>query len=482
MKKRIINIILIIVMISSIVGIAITINHAKDNLIRNNPPQMREMGGTPPEMNNGNKGEAPNGKAPMNMNNQSNKLTTNYKIIIGVFSGLFSISLIYLLMSLKNPKFYTNKDKIIICILGNIILIIGLTFGITTLSNNLLLNNNQFKQEETEKDKAVLDESNVVSEGNINLDKENTDVTIKPGGTYTFSGSFTHSIIIDAEDEDVKIVLNGVEITNKETATIIGLSANKITIDLADNSNNKLTDGGNSEYDGCIFSNAELIFEGNGTLEVNGKQNEGEGIATEAQNITFNSGTYIVTSNDDGINAGGDGATITFNGGSFYINASGDGIDSNKNVIINDGTIFVIGSDIGGDSGIDTDDGYIINGGKVVALGSDMIETPKETSKQKVIAFSLDNAINKETTVTLVKNDEAIVSFEAPKGFKTIIISSNKLDNGEYLLYAGGSNSGKLVNGIYENGEFTKGNTVTVNNSSTFNVSKTINLFGKSNR
>ena len=40
-------------------------------------------------------------------------------------------------------------------------------------------------------------------------------------------------------------------------------------------------------------------------------------IATEAKNITFNNGTYIITSNDDGINAGGDGATITINDGTI---------------------------------------------------------------------------------------------------------------------------------------------------------------------
>ncbi len=246
-----------------------------------------------------------------------------------------------------------------------------------------------------------------------------------------------------------------------------------------DDSINKLTDGGNSNYDGCIYSNGELIFTGNGTLYVNGEQNEGEGIATEAQNITFNSGTYIVASNDDGINAGGNGATITFNGGTFYINAGGDGIDSNKDAIINGGTIFVIGSDTGGDAGIDTDDGYVINGGIVIALGSDMIEVPMDTSKQKVIAFSLDSVISKDTIITLMKDDEVIVSFEAPKNFKTIIISTDEIDDGEYSLYSGGYNSGTLVNGIYTDGIYTLGNIINVNSNTIFNVSGIINLFGR---
>ena len=199
-------------------------------------------------------------------------------------------------------------------------------------------------------------------------------------------------------------------------------------------------------------------------------------------NMTFNGGTYIVTSNDDGLNAGGDGATITINDGTFYINASGDGIDSNKDAIINGGTIFVIGSDVGGNAGIDTDKGYTINGGVVVALGSDMLETPKESSSQKVIAFTLDNIIAKNTPVTLMKDEEEIISFEAPKNFKTIIISTKTLKDGEYELYTGGSNLGTLENGIYQNSNYSKGEKVLINSENTFIINGIINLFGNNKR
>lgn len=510
MNEKLKKSILIVVMIVSVFGIVLTINHAKSNLSSNanNAIKMGEMSGTPPEMSSdrgqnmgespsenntekGNPPESPNGNnsngnmvSPPNgmMKDNQAKLSVGYIIVIASFSGLFSLSLIYLLMSLKNKKFYKNKDKVIIYILGNIILITSITIGTTLISNNFILKNDQNMNESSEKDKVVLDKSNVVSDSSIDLNKQKVDVTITSGGTYTFTGSFEHSIIIDADNEEVEIILNGVDIKNEETAAIIGLSASKLKITLEDGTTNTLNDGGNSEYDGCIFSNVTLEFDGNGTLYVNGNQNEGEGIATEAQNITFNNGTYIITSNDDGINAGGDGATITFNDGTFYIDASGDGIDSNKDAVVNGGTIFVMGSDVGGDAGIDTDDGFTINGGFVVALGTDMIETPLDSSKQKTIAFTLNESISKDTIVTLMKGENVIVSFSASKSFKTIIISSDKIDDGEYSLYTGGSNSGKLVNGIYINGTYKNGEKVTVNNSTTFNVSKTINLFGKSGR
>ena len=137
-----------------------------------------------------------------------------------------------------------------------------------------------------------------------------------------------------------------------------------------------------------------------------------------------------------------------------------------------------MGSDVGGDSGIDTDDGYTINGGFVVALGSDMIETPNNISKQNTLAFTLDNTISKDTIVTLMKDEEVIVSFKSTKNFKTIIISTEYLTNENYTLYTGGSNTGVLSNGIYKGGIYTKGNIVSVNNYESFSVNKTVNTYG----
>ena len=50
----------------------------------------------------------------------------------------------------------------------------------------------------------------------------------------------------------------------------------KITITLEDDSENTLSDSSNSSYDGCIFSNAELEFNGTGSLTINGNQTTSE--------------------------------------------------------------------------------------------------------------------------------------------------------------------------------------------------------------
>lgn len=295
-------------------------------------------------------------------------------------------------------------------------------------------------EEKTEKETKAsdVDAGQEVTVSNIDLSQYNSNITITKSGEYTLKGDFNHSVLVNAESS-VTLILNGVNIQNDTTATIVNLGKNDLIIKLEDNSNNTLSDGGASEYDSCIYSNGSLTIEGNGTLNVYGNQEEGEGIATETNNITINGGTINIECQDDGINAGGDGGVITINDGEIYIKANGDGIDSNKNLIINGGNIYTMGSSIGGDAGIDTDDGFEINGGTVIALGSDMLERPEKSSKQKTVCFELNNRIAEGTKLTLKnESNEEIISFEAKEDFRTLIISNSKLLNGTYYLYQNG--------------------------------------------
>ena len=228
MKKNIKKIILVLCIILSVVGIVLTIIYAKNN-IKNSFDSLLQLSNQ-------------NNQSFIPMNKNSIKLTTLYVVLIGTFCTIFSLCIVYLIMSIKNEKFYKIKDKIIIYILSNIV-VIGYMLGtITIITNNFILNDKKIEQQTT-KDKVTLDESNSVAESTIDLNNQSTDVTITKGGTYTFSGSFKHSIIVDAENENVEIVLNGVNITTENTATIIGLNANKITITLNENTTNVLTEG-----------------------------------------------------------------------------------------------------------------------------------------------------------------------------------------------------------------------------------------------
>lgn len=296
-----------------------------------------------------------------------------------------------------------------------------------------------FMEEDVEKQtkKEDVEKGKDVSEEKINLSEQTSNITISKEGVYTVTGKFSHAILVDAPGE-VTLNLDNAKIENNLTSAIANISKNTLNINILENTNNILKDGGSSEYDGCIYSEGKLIIDGKGNLEIYGKQEDGEGIATTDNDITINGGNIKIESKDDGINAGGDnGGTITINGGSVYVKAKGDGIDSNKNAFINGGYLYTIGSAKGGDAGIDTDLGFEINGGTVIALGSDMLEKPLESSKQKNISFNLSSVIKSGSDIVLKnKNEEEIISFKADEDFRTLIISNDKVIDNDVALYA----------------------------------------------
>ena len=337
-----------------------------------------------------------------------------------------------------------KKETIIqVIIITFLIIILGALIFFTMSEMNIKnrgMNGINPTEEETVKDtkKEDVDSGSKVNVNDINLSEYSNNINIDKSGEYNITGEFKYSIIVDTKDK-VILNLNGVTIDSQITAAIANINSGELVIKLGKDTINTLKDNGSSEYDGCIYSNGKLIIEGDGTLKVYGNQEEGEGIATETNDITINGGDIYIESADDGLNAGGDGGTITINDGTVFIKANGDGIDSNKNLIINGGKVYTMGSSIGGDAGIDTDGGFKINGGEVIALGSDMLQNPDSSSKQKYISFTLKDKIENGAKVSLKDSKEKeIISFEAKENFKTLIISNKELSSGTYYLYING--------------------------------------------
>lgn len=377
------------------------------------------------------------------------EMSLTNKIIVVVLSVIFSLTLSYLIFSklcLINP--FSNKMNILFILLITIILSITISYFSIKLTN---------------KSSKIVEK---VTTETINLSDYNSDIEINKKGEYTLTGNLNGSIIVDSSKK-VTLNLNNVTVSSINSPAIYSKKGD-LVINIMDNSVNVLSNGGDSEYDGTLYSSSNLIINGKGSLFINGSQIDGEGIATKDADITINSGDINIISIDDGINAGGDkGGTITINSGDIYISAGGDGIDSNKDIVINDGNIFIMASEKGDNSAIDSKSGYKINGGRVVALTTNKLENPLDESKQKSLVVQTNKTIDKNQNITVVDSDNnEILSFLSAKNFDTIIISTKDILNTNYSVLVNTENTGNLKNGVYNNNTFKKGTKIDIKNQS----------------
>lgn len=198
-------------------------------------------------------------------------------------------------------------------------------------------------------------------------------VTITEEATYILSGTLQDGMIfINAEDQaKIQLVLDGVEITNLDSAPIYILKGDKVFITLAPNSNNTLSNGGSftaindNNIDAAVFSKQDLTFNGSGSLTVNSPA--GHGIVSK-DDLVFTDGTYTIHSASHGldandsirvtnasitVNAGKDGihaennddtslGFVYFANGTFHIEAEGDGVSAGSYLQIEDGTYQIL--------------------------------------------------------------------------------------------------------------------------------------------
>ena len=167
-------------------------------------------------------------------------------------------------------------------------------------------------------------------------------IKITEAGTYTLTGTIEDGLVEIDTDGNVKLILNGVSITNSSGPAIYVANADTVEIETVSGTTNTLTDGKTySGYEdgvvGTIYSKDDLILSGDGTLKV---VSNNEDAIVSKDDIKINSGTYIIDSADDGIR-GKDSVEII--GGTFTINANGDGIKSTNDTDTDKGFILISG-------------------------------------------------------------------------------------------------------------------------------------------
>lgn len=262
-----------------------------------------------------------------------------------------------------------KKVKIImISIIIVLVLVIGYLL-ITDKKMDSVVNDTSFINSEVDLDNGeekvdwdLLDSNELVIDESLEITNE---------GVYTLTGDVDGGNVVVNCTGDVKLILDSVSIKSSDGPAILILSANNVIIELKDGTKNYVSDSSaysNSDYNGCIHSKSDLIFQGNGSLEVNGNYKDG---IVSKDDLKFSSGTYFIKSLDDGIvgkdsiyvvdgdfsiECGSDGLKssnteddtkgfINIDNGKFIINSEEDGIQAETKLIINDGEFLITTSD-----------------------------------------------------------------------------------------------------------------------------------------
>ena len=234
---------------------------------------------------------------------------------------------------------------------------------------------------------------------------------ITEGGAYTLTGTSSSASILINTEENVKLILDGVELTSTTGPVIYGAQVKNLYIELAAGPTNNLADSDNYETDSegeevgkaVISCNDDLIILGEGTLSVTANHKHGiasdDKLYIEAGVINVNSnvsdgirandllcidgGTVNVTSVNEGMESK---QTIIINDGEITVNSVDDGINATSYIEINGGTVLVTSSE---NDAIDSNGGFdgciTINGGTVNASGAQMPEGGLDADEASVI-------------------------------------------------------------------------------------------------
>ena len=261
------------------------------------------------------------------------------------------------------------------------------------------------------------------------------DLTVNGGGTLNVSGEYSHGIVCN---DSLKIAGGNISITAAEDSIhandCVCIRDAKIHLKSGD--------------DGITVSNDDrsgYMYIESGDIKIEGCY---EGL--EAATVTVAGGNIDISAVDDGINGE---ELIEITGGSTRIvNENGrdaDGLDSNGDIVISGGKLFISVSESGGncalDYGSENQGECRIDGGTVIACGSNVMLEPISTnSAQAFIMKSVSGHAN--TTLSLQSSDGTqLISETIPAGFSTVTISTPELKNNDVCKLTVGDSSQDII-------------------------------------
>lgn len=223
---------------------------------------------------------------------------------------------------------------------------------------------------------VTLTDSSATAKGKYTgYEIDGTDVSITAAGTYVFSGDCDNgSITVKKGVTGVTIVLNGLTLTNDDSAAITLNKTAEASLIAAAGTTNTVADtaGANDENAAVkVKSGAALAIGGTGTLTVDGNAKNGikgaaDAVITVAEvklninavndglscddELNITGGTLHITAGGDAVKASPDTGenpdttslgNVTISGGTLTLNATEDGIQADGDLTISGGTFHV---------------------------------------------------------------------------------------------------------------------------------------------
>ncbi|WP_086347644.1 carbohydrate-binding domain-containing protein [Candidatus Enterococcus clewellii] len=293
-------------------------------------------------------------------------------------------------------------------------------------------------------------------------------LTISAGGTYILSGNYEGQIKVTAAQATVKLVLNGVTITNDDSAAIYVEQAEKVITTLAEGSENTLTDGSDYTYasadetdpNAAFFSKDDLTINGSGKLTVNGQYNNG---IQSKDDLVITNGNIHVTAKNNGIK-GKDSISIA--GGTFNITTTeGDGIQSDN---ATDATKGWIGIDNGSFTLTTGTDGIQAETSMSIATATMTIQTAQGSTDTSIDATASYKGLKASGAITIDEGSYTLNTADDSihgNGAVTINGGAFTMNSGDDGIHADTDlviNNGTIT--VAESYEGLEGSTVTINN------------------
>lgn len=318
----------------------------------------------------------------------------------------------------------------------------------------------ELKTDWSEQAKITLGDTVSIDGNGAEVSDDNT-VTITEGGSYVISGELSDGMIQVDTEEEVKLILQGVSITNEDGPAIYVKEAKSCYIETAEGTENILSDGESyaetkDKQKATIFSNDRLVLLGEGSLTVNG--NYKHGICSDDE-VYVVSGTYTITAVKDGIHTNN---WISVEGGTVQITATDDGMQSKGPVALDGGTITIAAEDKGvtayGDltvndgtiqiskceEGLESKNDLTINGGTTEITGNDdgLNARTSITINGGILyaEMTAGDAIDSNGSMTITGGLILAFGAQMPEGGADCDMNEIKITGGT-LIATGGTNS-----------------------------------------